>query len=65
MKIHLNGKLIETDAKNLGQLCSQLGFEDKKIATAMNGYFVPVSERPQTSINENDEIEILSPRQGG
>ena len=66
MNIKLNGEQAETGAKNLGELCLMLGFEvGAKIATAINGEFVPEAARSSQSIANNDEVEIVAPRQGG
>lgn len=65
MKIILNGDAVETNAQNLAKLCEELGFDDVKIATARNGEFVPKPVRAQTKLNDNDQIEIVTPRQGG
>ncbi len=65
MKILLNGELTQTRAKTLAELCTNLGHGLDKIATARNGDFVPVTERAKTLISEDDQIEIVAPRQGG
>lgn len=65
MQILLNGERIATDASNLDELCTKLGFAEAKIATAVNGSFVAASAREQTALTEADEIEIVAPRQGG
>lgn len=65
MKILLNGEAFATDAKTLDELCARLGFADARIATAVNGSFVATPQRGATSLAEADEIEIVSPRQGG
>ena len=65
MKIEINGDSHETDAKNLGELCVTEGFGDTKIATALNGVFVPANARDRQSLTDGDKIEIVAPRQGG
>ncbi len=65
MKILINGEVKQTHAKTLGELCTALGHGLDKIATARNGDFVPATQRGETSIAENDSIEIVAPRQGG
>ena len=65
LNIFLNGQPHQTKASNLDQLCLELGHSEVKVATALNGEFVPQNKRLQTALNENDKIEILSPRQGG
>ncbi len=65
MQILLNGEAVATDAATLDELCAGLGFAEAKIATAVNGRFVPAPSRGTTPIAEADEIEIVAPRQGG
>jgi sulfur carrier protein len=65
LQILLNGKRVATEARNLDELCEGLGFADAKIATAVNGSFVAVSDRKQTKLEEAAEVEIVAPRQGG
>ncbi len=65
MKILINGEVTQTHAKTLGELCTALGHGLDKVATARNGDFVPEPERSRTLIAENDQIEIVAPRQGG
>ncbi len=66
MNIRLNGAQAETGAKTLAELLVMLGYhEDAKIATAVNGDFVPVNARAQQKLTDNDDVEILAPRQGG
>jgi sulfur carrier protein len=65
MKLQLNGEAIETDAKTLVALLEEQGFGDAKVATAVNGQFVPETLRETQSLNENDLIEVLAPMQGG
>lgn len=65
MQILLNGERFTTDAGNLDELCAKLGFAEAKVATAVNGSFVAATAREQTQLSEADEVEIVSPRQGG
>lgn len=61
----LNGKEIETGALMLGDLVAEQDLGEVKIATALNGQFVPAARRAQTPLAPGDRIEIVSPRQGG
>lgn len=65
MRIRVNGEPTETPARTLAQLCDALGLGDAKIATALNGGFVPVPARAAAELKDSDEVEIVSPRQGG
>lgn len=65
MQILLNGEPVVTKARTLHELCASLGLAEAKIATARNGDFIPASNRQTTMLAQADEIEIVSPRQGG
>jgi sulfur carrier protein len=65
LQILINGEPVATKALNLDELCGELGFAGAKIATAINGGFVAASKRASTELSPADEIEIVSPRQGG
>jgi sulfur carrier protein len=58
--------MTETGASNLRELCLELGHEEEaKIATAVNGEFVPRDMRSKRRLEDGDEVEIVAPRQGG
>ena len=61
----VNGQLQETSARNLAELCAALGYGGAKIATAVNGDFVPAASRAETALAGEDRVEIVAPRQGG
>lgn len=63
--IILNGAKSETAAASLSGLLVEKGYGGAKVATAVNGAFVPEKERAQTSITAGDRIEVVSARQGG
>lgn len=65
MKIIVNGEARDTGAKTLQELCAALGLVDMKIATAVNGDFVPAAAREDHALEQNDKVEIVTPRQGG
>ena len=65
MQILLNGEPIATDARTLDELCAKLGFAEAKVATAVNGSLVAAAKRGLTPLAPKDEVEIVSPRQGG
>lgn len=64
MQITLNGTRHKTEAADLAALLIEQNF-GPKVATALNGSFVPATLRAQTPISEGDLIEVLSPMQGG
>jgi len=65
LQIMLNGEPYAIDSKTLEELCSRLGLNEAKIATAVNGNFVAVVTRAAIALAPSDEIEIVAPRQGG
>lgn len=65
MNVTINGEAKEIDEKNLAELCKQYPDHPNFIATAVNGTFVRVHDRGAYELKEGDNIEILSPRQGG
>lgn len=65
MKLQLNGAMIETQADKLAGLLEEQGFTGAKIATAVNGEFVPASARATQTMKDGDRIEVLAPMQGG
>ncbi len=65
LKIIVNGQEQDTRAATLADLCRDLGYGEARIATALNGEFVPVAARRETVLREHDKVEIVSPRQGG
>jgi sulfur carrier protein len=63
--ITVNGARLETGAGTLAELVAEQGLADAKVATAVNGEFVPARRRVDTPVADGDRIEILSARQGG
>ena len=64
MDITLNGEARQTSATTLADLLTEQGLT-AKVATALNGTFVPASLRATTEIRQGDRIEALSAMQGG
>jgi sulfur carrier protein len=65
MRLTVNGEAMEVEARTLDALLKELQFEDDWLATAVNSDLVPSEERSNHGLNEDDKIEILSPRAGG
>jgi sulfur carrier protein len=63
--ITVNGASLATGAGTLAELVAEQGLGDAKVATAVNGDFVPARRRADTPVADGDRIEILSARQGG
>jgi sulfur carrier protein len=65
LKITVNGERRQVEERTLADLCAALGYGDARIATALNGIFVPAARRAETLLHDGDRIEIVAPRQGG
>ena len=65
MRVTLNGKPAEVAAGTLADVLAELELAGAKVATALNGEFVPARRRTTTIIKEGDKLEIVAPMQGG
>jgi len=65
LNVFVNGEPLATEARTLAELVIEAGFADTRIATAVNGEFVPERARAGRQLAHGDRIEIVSPRQGG
>ena len=64
-EVIVNGETCSTAASTLADLIEELGYGERRIATAVNGQFVAGNVRAATAIAAGDSIEIVAPRQGG
>ncbi len=65
MKIIVNGQSLEVTATLLDAALGELGYGEARVATALNGEFVPAPARAGTSLGDGDRLDILAPMQGG
>ena len=65
MKIIVNGQSLEVTATLLDAALGELGYGEARVATALNGEFVPKPARASTNLDDGDRLEILAPMQGG
>jgi sulfur carrier protein len=65
LNLIVNGEKREIDATTLAGALRALDYGEAKVATALNGDFVPARSREVAAVKEGDRIEILAPRQGG
>ena len=65
MRLVVNGVEQEVAAHTLAAALLRLDYGEAKVATALNGEFVPARKRGEASLREGDRIEIVAPRQGG
>lgn len=63
--ILVNGVAGETCAATLGDLLTERDHVGARIATAVNGCFVPERARAALTLHPGDRVEIVSVRQGG
>ena len=64
MTITINGELLTVESAVLVNVLQYFGAKPP-FAVAVNGEFIPQSLHANTTINEGDSIELLSPIQGG
>lgn len=65
MRFLLNGEPKNTDKTALLDILQEFGFGEAKVATALNGDFVPAPLRSSTILADGDQLEVLAPMQGG
>ena len=65
MRIFVNGDQHDVEPRTLALALEELGYSGKKIATALNGRFVPAAARPATDLADGDRLEVVAPMQGG
>ena len=65
MQVTVNGEAREVQASHVSTLLSELDYEGTHCAIAINYDVVPRSLWAETALKAGDEIEIISPRQGG
>jgi sulfur carrier protein len=65
MRLVVNGEPQDVPAATLAEAVQSLDLAEAKVATALNGEFVPARARASTPVQDGDRIEILAPRQGG
>ena len=65
MRIELNGRVIDTTARTLDELLQEQQIDHATVATALNGEFVPRARYASQPLAAGNQIEVLSPMQGG
>ena len=64
MKITLNGTPHEAKATTLAALLDEQKLSGR-VATAVNGTFVPATLRRTHLLQDGDQVEVVAPMQGG
>jgi sulfur carrier protein len=65
MRVTVNGERREIASRSVEALLSELEYEGTHFAIALNYDVLPRSRWSQTQLQAGDEIEIITPRQGG
>jgi len=65
MRVTVNGQDTEVTARDLTGLLDEMEYEFTQLAIAVNYQVVPRTRWAQTALNAGDQIEIITPRQGG
>ncbi len=65
MRVIINGEVREIDSTRVDALLGELDYEGTHFAIAVNYDVLPKSRWAETQIKNGDEIEIITPRQGG
>lgn len=65
MNIRVNGEERHVKSDTLAALLEELDYGDATVATAHNKNFVRKKDRTTARLADGDEVEILTPRQGG
>jgi len=65
MRVTVNGEPREIASASVDALLGELDYEGTHFAIAVNYDVLPKSKWAQTRLQAGDEIEIITPRQGG
>ena len=65
MRVIVNGEHRDVSAGNVAALLRELDYEGQHFAVAVNLDVVPKARWADASLNVGDQIEIITPRQGG
>ena len=65
MLITVNGEPRDVTASRVDALLRELDYEGTHFAIAVNYDVLPKSRWAETTLKSGDEIEIITPRQGG
>ena len=65
MRVIVNGEAREISSVSVDALLGELEYEGTHFAVAVNYDVLPKSRWAETRLKTGDEIEIITPRQGG
>jgi len=65
MRVTVNGEAREIASTRVDALLAELEYEGSHFAIALNYDVLPRAKWADTPLKNGDEIEIITPRQGG
>lgn len=65
MQIMLNGQRRQVTGPTVADVLAEIDLATARVATALNGEFLPATARATTVLAEGDALEVLSSMQGG
>lgn len=65
MQLMVNGKRMDITSVRVDALLNELEYEGTHFAIAVNYQVVPRARWNEIELKDGDEVEILTPRQGG
>ena len=65
MRVTINGEAREIASSRVDALLGELEYEGTHFAIALNYDVLPKGRWAETVLKSGDEIEIITPRQGG
>ena len=65
MRVTINGEAREINSTHVDAMLGELDYEGTHFAIAVNYDVLPKSRWAETQLKSGDEIEIITPRQGG
>jgi len=65
MRVTVNGETKDVAARDLPALLGEMELEGRHMAIAINFQVVPRARWAETALADGDQIEIITPRQGG
>ena len=65
MRVIVNGESREIVSQSVDALLGELDYEGSHFAVALNYDVLPRAKWADTPLKNGDEIEIITPRQGG
>lgn len=65
MKITLNGEIRDLTGPSVQDALTEIGLGAARVATALNGNFLPAATRATATLTDGDALEVVAPMQGG